>query len=109
MFYKYFPSSMFQNPACFSALLQCWLPCTSKASQLICILQMQLVLCMSQGRWHVLQVDWTLATDLLIDLFFMSDIFLNFNTGFISDQVSPEIACCLPDTTQPTMTKASPS
>ncbi|KAL3154475.1 hypothetical protein ABBQ32_013941 [Trebouxia sp. C0010 RCD-2024] len=34
-----------------------------------------------------LQVDWTLVTDLLIDLFFMSDILLNFNTGFISDQV----------------------
>jgi hypothetical protein len=33
-----------------------------------------------------LQVDWTLATDLLIDLFFMADIALNFNTGFICDQ-----------------------
>ena len=35
-----------------------------------------------------LQVDWTLGTDLLIDLFFMADIALNFNTGFISDQAS---------------------
>lgn len=35
-----------------------------------------------------MQVDWTLVTDLLIDLFFMSDILLNFNTGFICDQVS---------------------
>ena len=44
---------------------------------------------------HV-QVDWTLATDLLIDLFFMSDIILNFNTGFISDQVSSLHILCLP-------------
>ena len=51
------------------------------------------------------QVDWTLATDLLIDLFFMSDIILNFNTGFISDQVSNPIACHF--NAQPTMTKAS--
>ena len=51
------------------------------------------------------QVDWTLATDLLIDLFFMSDIILNFNTGFISDQVSNTIACHF--SAQPTMTKAS--
>ncbi|KAL0040935.1 hypothetical protein WJX79_010523 [Trebouxia sp. C0005] len=36
--------------------------------------------------FHQLAVDWTLATDLLIDLFFMADIALNFNTGFISDQ-----------------------
>lgn len=36
-----------------------------------------------------MQVDWTLATDLLIDLFFMSDILLNFNTGYITDQVRP--------------------
>lgn len=42
------------------------------------------------------QVDWTLATDLLIDLFFMSDIILNFNTGFISDQVSLMHLYCLP-------------
>ena len=54
---------------------------------------------------HV-QVDWTLATDLLIDLFFMSDIILNFNTGFISDQVSSEFLVCHFDA-QPTMTKAS--
>ena len=53
------------------------------------------------------QVDWTLATDLLIDLFFMSDIILNFNTGFISDQVTPLRASCLPFNAQPTMTKAS--
>ena len=53
------------------------------------------------------QVDWTLATDLLIDLFFMSDIILNFNTGFISDQVSPMHVSCLPFIAQPTMTKAS--
>lgn len=66
---------------------------------------MQLMLCMSQSPSHVLQVDWTLATDLLIDLFFMSDIGLNFNTGFISDQVNPGIACCLPATAQPTTTK----
>lgn len=41
-----------------------------------------------------LQVDWTLVTDLLIDLFFMSDILLNFNTGFISDQVRQQHVCC---------------
>ena len=40
-----------------------------------------------------LQVDPTLVTDLLIDLFFMSDIILNFNTGFISDQVRPMHVC----------------
>ncbi len=28
-----------------------------------------------------------LATDLLADLFFMADVVLNFNTGFIKDQV----------------------
>lgn len=49
---------------------------------------------------HAMQVDWTLATDLLIDLFFMADIALNFNTGFISDQASASLAasshCCQP-------------
>ncbi|BDA48837.1 Potassium/sodium hyperpolarization-activated cyclic nucleotide-gated channel [Coccomyxa sp. Obi] len=34
-----------------------------------------------------LQVDWMLATELFIDLFFLSDILLNFNTGYIADQV----------------------
>ncbi|CAL8463290.1 g2824 [Coccomyxa elongata] len=34
-----------------------------------------------------LQVDWMLATELFIDLFFLSDIVLNFNTGYIADQV----------------------
>ncbi len=39
-------------------------------------------------RWTCgLQVDWMLATELFIDLFFLSDIVLNFNTGYISDQV----------------------
>lgn len=28
-----------------------------------------------------------LLTELLIDLFFMSDIVLNFNTGYIAEQV----------------------
>ena len=42
-----------------------------------------------------MQVDWTLATDLLIDLFFMADIALNFNTGFIKDQASGSRCCCL--------------
>lgn len=40
-----------------------------------------------------LQVDWTLATDLLIDLFFMADIALNFNTGFICDQARLPLCC----------------
>ena len=47
-----------------------------------------------------LQVDWTLATDLLIDLFFMADIALNFNTGFISDQArlswAAPVLLCIP-------------
>lgn len=34
------------------------------------------------------QVDWMLSTELFIDLFFLCDIVLNFNTGFIADQVS---------------------
>lgn len=55
-----------------------------------------------------MQVDPTLVTDLLIDLFFMSDILLNFNTGFISDQVSPLHVCHLPSNAQPTITKALP-
>ena len=42
----------------------------------------------------LLQVDWTLATDLLIDLFFMADIALNFNTGFICDQA--RLSCAVP-------------
>lgn len=54
-----------------------------------------------------MQVDPTLVTDLLIDLFFMLDIILNFNTGFISDQVSPMHVWHLPCNAQPTMTKAS--
>ena len=37
---------------------------------------------------NVVQVDWMLATELLIDLFFMADIALNLNTGFIIEQVS---------------------
>ncbi len=41
-----------------------------------------------------MQVDWTLATDLLIDLFFMADIALNFNTGFICDQA--RLPCGVP-------------
>jgi hypothetical protein len=32
------------------------------------------------------QVDWMLATELLIDLFFLADIALNFNTGYILEQ-----------------------
>ena len=47
-----------------------------------------------------LQVDWTLATDLLIDLFFMADIALNFNTGFICDQArlsrAAAVLLCIP-------------
>lgn len=34
------------------------------------------------------QVDWMLITELFVDLFFLCDIILNFNTGFIADQVS---------------------
>ena len=44
--------------------------------------------------YYKVQVDWTLGTDLLIDIFFMADIALNFNTGFISDQARP-VCCCL--------------
>lgn len=44
--------------------------------------------------YYKVQVDWTLGTDLLIDVFFMADIALNFNTGFISDQARP-VCCCL--------------
>ena len=32
------------------------------------------------------QVDWMLLIELLIDIFFLSDIALNFNTGYISEQ-----------------------
>ncbi|DBA67394.1 TPA: hypothetical protein ACH3X2_001686 [Trebouxia sp. C0005] len=49
--------------------------------------------------FHQLAVDWTLATDLLIDLFFMADIALNFNTGFISDQARlswASVLLCIP-------------
>lgn len=34
-----------------------------------------------------MQVDWMLATELFIDLFFLWDMVLNFNTGYIADQV----------------------
>ncbi len=36
-------------------------------------------------RW--LQVDWMLLIELLIDFFFLADIALNFNTGYIAEQV----------------------
>lgn len=32
-----------------------------------------------------------LATDIFVDLFFVGDIVLNFNTGFIKEQVKPDI------------------
>lgn len=35
-----------------------------------------------------------LATDLLADLFFMADVVLNFNTGFIKDQVQFGTSAC---------------
>lgn len=35
----------------------------------------------------VAQVDWMLSTELFIDLFFICDIILNFNTGYVADQV----------------------
>ena len=35
-----------------------------------------------------------LATDLLADLFFMADVVLNFNTGFIKDQVRLGSSAC---------------
>lgn len=41
----------------------------------------------------VWQVDWMLSTELFIDLFFLCDIVLNFNTGFIADQVSHSGKC----------------
>jgi hypothetical protein len=34
-----------------------------------------------------------LLIELLIDLFFLSDIVLNFNTGYISEQVLPILHC----------------
>ena len=37
--------------------------------------------------WRWLQVDWMLLIELLIDFFFMADIGLNFNTGYIAEQV----------------------
>ncbi len=46
--------------------------------------------------WHV-QVDWMLATELIIDFFFLLDIVLNFNTGYIADQVSPFACVAIPD------------
>ena len=36
-----------------------------------------------------------LATDLLADLFFMADVILNFNTGFIKDQVRLGSSACI--------------
>ena len=36
-----------------------------------------------------MQVDWMLATDLLVDVFFLCDIALNFHTGYIRDQAFP--------------------
>ena len=40
------------------------------------------------------QVDWMLATELLIDLFFMCDIVLNFNTGYIIEQAGGRGSGC---------------
>ena len=36
----------------------------------------------------LLQVDWMVLIELLIDMFFLADIALNFNTGYISEQVT---------------------
>lgn len=40
-----------------------------------------------QSALLLLQVDWMLLIELLIDLYFLSDIALNFDTGYISEQV----------------------
>ena len=38
-------------------------------------------------QWRWLQVDWMLLIELLIDFFFLADIALNCNTGYIAEQV----------------------
>lgn len=43
--------------------------------------------CTEHSTLMLLQVDWMLLIELLIDLFFLSDIALNFNTGYIFEQV----------------------
>ncbi|KAK9819773.1 hypothetical protein WJX72_002193 [[Myrmecia] bisecta] len=37
--------------------------------------------------WGQIREDWWLIVEIFIDLFFMGDIILNFNTGFILEQV----------------------